>query len=91
MFEFECYLDAGYLDESSLKSKIGDFEYLQGFVEFRIPGNDYLNSGFPMMKKSLKRYMSLMLIANDEKLGRSEYYIRIMRLIRDLIPKSKKY
>lgn len=50
-----------------------------GFVEFRVPGNDYLHGRFDLFKKTLRKYMNLMIVAGTSEFE-TEYKVRLERL-----------
>lgn len=57
----------------------------QGFVEFRGPGNDYLNSKFQKTKNVLMKYMNLMLSLHSHNTElESEYQVRLSRFIHSI-------
>jgi hypothetical protein len=62
----------------------------QGFVEFRIPGDDYLNIKFAKTELALIKFMNLMLVTSDADMFKSEYHLRLQRFLENVIRKDTK-
>jgi hypothetical protein len=70
----------------NLLKMINDYDGHEfGFVEFRIPGDNYLGTKFELFKKTLRKYMSLLIVAGTDAFD-TEYKVRLNRL-RNMVKK----
>lgn len=72
-------------DSINLLKAFNDFEgYKLGFFEFRGPGNNYLGRYYNLFVKTLRKYMSLLIVAGTDVFD-NEYKVRLSRL-QNMIP-----
>lgn len=79
-------------DAINLKKFFSDREgHEQGFIEFRIAGDDYLGEKFKHTKAALIKYMNLMLaLAKDSDAFKSEYHTKVYKIYQNIINHPEK-